>query len=1236
MAYFILKYLVVSIVTQFLVSSNGLVSCDDDEHANSFFIKGSVLSEDKRYEFTENYDSKIKAYDFNLRKTLEIKPIIQIHSRAIIDTKTGQPVYIKLVNEKGNCNKIDSVSTKFVESSFMLSNTDNIALANKLLFWSEKEGETDDKKESLSADDFKLFLGPRRLLLLVENNNLESCEKSDLDAEDIVCKQFKTVINESEVVIKAIWFLQSLKDKDKPTKNTPDRIYLLKKKKDDPLLSFLELFIERFETKDEGELLVESFEEFDITKPLDLNVISSPCIQFLPPEPDIFGFGKRNQDKFSFIGQKSMNLHNSKLGRVNNELEIRVAADASLQMLRAHRWHLTPGMNEKKVDSLDLFDLKSQMLFTRPNNGSCGAQNTQKVPETSISLTTLLLGIPEANKIYYSGRALHKGKLVDKYVGTGKFPLWLVREIFYSDQKGQPQRTKAESYEISILLAVEHRQPGQPRTLTALVYEANNELYVVDTYEFNWQLSSGLAEGGDNSQDELFSIHEFCTSSKSRQVSIELTMQPSEIDDKKKAIIVKEFLKNGGRLRNERILAQLIYVVFQGKTTLVRDFDIKLAPNDNTMFVSLILESHIVRLANIKELGKANLAPGSESTFHRMSITPHIDTCIKEAIEYSAAKKFKDTIVVFKSSMHCLVFDGNERASKVEIDNEKGSSSCFSIHIDEEADYEPLFTIDEHELREHLARTEFIDLQVDNTETGEFVSAKLRLVDAHLTHENHANFGKHLRGVGLVSQYPLSWKVNAGNGHKPINTIAECKAECLVVSSCQSVSTCVNPGGETSCILSKIDISKDKSKLSEKLADLATHGKRNEPTDVDLDKTIDEFNTVKAVRNSHCDIHSKRYLGMFDISVSFNIYSTFEKYIVVGAIGDEPKEICAEQCFARTRAALIESDKNWERIRTKFENFHLNQENNEEEHKKLVEEDIKRRVERETSICRHLHYLDIAKVEHDNQKDRKQLLHAMNLKDDKELDKFNGFCIFEKSESEKEKKVADNTDEFSWTVMKFEQHPFRFDTFFEPELGIALKNKFSNNPKAKRDYDRARDKLKDNALDSEAIEILHKYSHGINIQEYHFAKSVSDCARICFDNEGSLWPACKSFGAVKLSNQTQCILNTLTVHKAKTLNDDTINQETRAITYELFDNLVSSNIDEDVNIEDCELWYQKLGSHKLNPWLITFLSLLTFVIGLVAGNKYVVWREKKKDACIKRVCYNESVAFANLVEPNRN
>lgn len=316
----------------------------------------------------------------------------------------------------------------------------------------------------------------------------------------------------------------------------------------------------------------------------------------------------------------------------------------------------------------------------------------------------------------------------------------------------------------------------------------------------------------------------------------------------------------------------------------------------------------------------------------------------------------------------------------------------------------------------------------------------------------------------------------------------ECLSVCMTHIECGSYSICLSSKGQE-CVISKLNFLSPE--LSKKLTENSLIRK-----EIPIETSDGEGNkhVTRLINYLNCELNNKQYL---DLYMPMRLLSPIDRGYVNAALeissenSIRGRDMCAEICF---------------RLNLKY-----------------LEEDIK---ERQAIIGDHKSAKDwLNKNSNKMHKTCAKFIYQVN-------DKNTGYCFFEGAQPDQPMVQVDSKDR----IIISEVYGFKFESFYQRHSGIMLNRSSNVDPATYIAYSLA--KKNPNNLTEQQFTSLKSYlENGGTFRQLHYGFSESDCARLCFEQSGQVWPACRSFSITILSNTEKplCTLFTTTLQQVTTL-----------------------------------------------------------------------------------------------------
>lgn len=407
-----------------------------------------------------------------------------------------------------------------------------------------------------------------------------------------------------------------------------------------------------------------------------------------------------------------------------------------------------------------------------------------------------------------------------------------------------------------------------------------------------------------------------------------------------------------------------------------------------------------------------------------------------------------------------------------------------------------------------------------------------------------------------------------------------CESACLADTDCISYSYCEpnfdddehdsfeSKNGE--CLLSKVDftaIGKDElEKLSQQISGY---------------KQVIEFNSnlgpVELHRNHRCNIHRKRFKDLFLSDLPRRVVLNDEQVDVYQVDNDEK---CAELCFSRNVDTIKASVELTGKINglVSMDRGKLNL----DKPRTAVIEGLRTEYnDLVRGFCTRYLYLDYSWS-----KSQLKALEASALKLTGDATK-QSFCALDKTST------SSNVPRKTSSQFIFDSYDFDFSKMYSRLAGFKMMS-------SSMGYDEVSSlvELQTGAsLNRKQLDtLLIGLRHGNNYQIPVASKTISQCARACFQTQTYVWPSCRSFDIkVTEDEKLMCLLNTARVDRTKALDEQQVLQKTdtneRVIHFELISPLVKDKFD---------------GEEKLKEYIEIDKSILATM-----GNTLVAWSKTK-------------------------
>lgn len=423
--------------------------------------------------------------------------------------------------------------------------------------------------------------------------------------------------------------------------------------------------------------------------------------------------------------------------------------------------------------------------------------------------------------------------------------------------------------------------------------------------------------------------------------------------------------------------------------------------------------------------------------------------------------------------------------------------------------------------------------------------------------------------------------------NKSTFNIDECEIGCLEDLNCQTYSYCKSDDiGDTICLMSPKSLSSNTS-----LPTIQNQIKQSGIMSKDRG-TIVTINSssggIVLERDRTCSIHQKHHLHMFSYNNILSINLGNKQVVRVEDIHE-----CAARCLERNLAALKQLNSLDANITEFLESISsegsLEIDASFDELKQFESE----RASVTKGLCDEFYYMDETFMTHET----KTIDESMRKLDGDDPDLGRGFCIVNNTFKPTKDKQA------VWS--KFEKFRFNYDSLFEKNHDIMMGSNLNSEQVHIFEQASSGSKLTQSDLATMAKLI----ADGKNHQKVTGKYDSKDCARRCFRQVRSVWPACRSFDINQIDNQ--CALNSATKNSTDTIYIEHAassgRQAVESIHYELKFGL--SKFDNDalykLELEKESLWSNYVEETR-SHWLIKFwLIILGVGTGIIAGIKLV-------------------------------
>lgn len=835
-------------------------------------------------------------------------------------------------------------------------------------------------------------------------------------------------------------------------------------------------------------------------------------------------------------------------------------------------------------------------------------------------IEVFLFGVDERqDEMIYLGQSSVRGIRAQIFKARARyFPYWYGEPVVYKNNDGKLElrykgrqlsggsKSNSTLDNYYAIVYVSYDICPAPVVLLYELYEtltevdgatSNRPVFRSTIYNFFWHLNE--APNGDSGL-KLFDYRDICAKPDGQHIEVSISASTTEHLEN-----INWILDPVGR--DEAIRAQMRRL-FDVPSLMLYDLESQLI-GQNRVWIHFKVAEHKQLVLNVKFLNRADpLNEGGEvGILHTHVRTMSECLWMVYAVDGSSDKDLLRSryILYFQEDQTCLVdytAHGPSRMGGNYAIGAEGRGELFVVEpaVDTRTSLSHTWLNQGQDLKgrkvvirsydESMAMFDPVDVQLQLEEV------RIRRLDHFDSHVGASSISPDakvsLSGFRLLkNEFTRTINLTGEGEKKSYVDSSQCEAACLADFDCISYSYCEpnfddeedgsfdSTSGE--CRLSKLDFTKIKTDELAKLKQQISGYRKIVTFNSDL-------GPVELHRNHRCNVHRKRFIDLFLSRLPRRAVMNHEQVDVYQVESDEE---CAELCYARSTAAIKNSvgltGKVNDLIRQDNGQLNLDKsrtvviEQLRSEHKDLMR-----------SFCPRYLYLD-------KFWSASQLKALQDAAQDSTGDATKqSFCALDRSKTAPRGQVVNSTQ------FIFDSYDFDFSKLYSQLAGY----KMINSPKTDVEVSSLVELQTGATLTRKQLEtLLSGLSQGKNYQIPVTSKTISQCARTCFQKLTYVWPSCRSFDIVVVSNETDgrliCLLNTAHIDRTKSLDMQQVLRRAEAdekvIHFELISQLVDSEFENEERLNEYFAIDKSLVAnlvHSFMGWkkvFIVFAGVLT-------------------------------------------